>query len=52
MSANLVSANGEGVQFIISQSELDKKMSQNLNVNPICEHRLYLRLFVTNGGWL
>lgn len=24
--------------------------SQTINVNPITEHALYLRLFVTNGG--
>jgi hypothetical protein len=28
------------------------EMSQLINVNPTCEHALYLRLFVTNaGGW-
>jgi hypothetical protein len=27
-------------------------MRQTVNVNPTCEHGLYLRLFVTNaGGW-
>jgi len=25
-------------------------MAQTVDVNPTCEHDLYLRLFVTNGG--
>jgi hypothetical protein len=27
-------------------------MRQTVNVNPTCEHGLYIRLFITNtGGW-
>jgi hypothetical protein len=25
-------------------------MRQTVNVNPTCEHGLYLRLFITSGG--
>jgi hypothetical protein len=31
-------------------SLVDIRMGQTYNVNPITEHALFLRLFITNGG--
>jgi hypothetical protein len=44
--------NGRGLLFRQTTRAGTTGMRQTVNVNPTCEHGLYLRLFVTNtGGW-
>ena len=38
------------ITSILSLARMGRSMGQRIEVNPLSEHALFLRLFITNGG--